>query len=155
MAIQHFSHIAIRVADMERSRRFYRDTLGFAEVSELTVADAPSFRAAGIEHATMHAVFLRREGVVVELQDVRTDAGEPIDVQLSPLGLRHLSLRVSGMDGVLDEVTRGGGSVLVESRHRDPGWQSDVLFINDPDGVRIELLELPGDPSVPPGTPLR
>jgi hypothetical protein len=58
------------------------------------------------------------------------------------------------MDAVLGDVVNGGGTVLHESRHRDPAWQSDVLFVNDPDGVRIELLELPGDPTVLPGTPL-
>jgi glyoxylase I family protein len=151
MGIERFSHVAVRVTDMARSQRFYTDVLGFDAVTELRVEQAPSFRAAGIEDAVMHAVFLRRDGVVVELQDVRHADGSPVSVELSPLGLRHMGLRVHGVDPILDEVVAAGGSVLHESRHRDDEWRSDVVFVLDPDGTRIELVDFPGDPGTPPG----
>ncbi len=32
--------------------------------------------------------------------------------------------------------------------------QSSVVFVLDPDGVRVELIEMPGDPRQPLGEPL-
>ena len=61
------THIGICVSDMERSLRFYRDLLGFRSEHELRVAGEPSdtlLRLAGVD---LHAVYLQRDGVRIEL----------------------------------------------------------------------------------------
>lgn len=154
MTFEHFSHISIRVSDMDRARRFYRETLGFEEVSELRVDNPPSFAEKGIADGSMHAVFLRRDGVVIELQDVRYRSGEMVPGHLHPFGLKHLSLRVTGMDEAAGRVQETGGDVLPWSRFRNDEHRSEVLFVTDPDGTRVELIDVPGDPAAPLGTPL-
>jgi catechol 2,3-dioxygenase-like lactoylglutathione lyase family enzyme len=155
VSFDRFSHISIRVGDMDRSRAFYRDTLGFTEVSELTVEHSPSFNEHGITGATLHAVFLRRDGVVIELQDVRDQAtGDAVSGELHPFGLKHLSLRVTDMAASAQSVVDAGGDVLPWSRLRNPQRGTEVFFVTDPDGTRIELIEMPGDPAAPLGSPL-
>jgi hypothetical protein len=45
-----------------------------------------------------------------------------------------------------------GGRVMQETRVDNPRFSAGAVFVCDPDGVRIELVEQPGDPSVLPGS---
>ena len=66
MPVLAFSHIAIRVSDLDKALAFYRDDLGFRDLSKLVVADTPSFRQAGLDDAEMVAWFLERDRTVIE-----------------------------------------------------------------------------------------
>ena len=49
MSVQRLSHIGVCVSDLERSVKFYRDALGFRELSRLAVEGAESERLLDIE----------------------------------------------------------------------------------------------------------
>jgi hypothetical protein len=41
---------------------------------------------------------------------------------------------------------------ILQRTHIDiPTFEAAAIFITDPDGTLIELVQLPGDPAVPPG----
>ena len=65
---------------------------------------------------------------------------------MNQLGLTHLSLRVDDVDRVaLDDRGPRGHGGAEHSNHGDmPGARLDFLYCTDPDGVRIELMDLPG-----------
>ena len=44
MKIQELGHAVLYVHDLERSRRFYRDTLGFPEIGYVSLAELTSLR---------------------------------------------------------------------------------------------------------------
>ncbi len=47
-----------------------------------------------------------------------------------------------------------GRRVLGAQPYEDnPAWHSKAVFVLDPDGLRIELLQAPGDPDALPGKP--
>ncbi len=140
MSVLAFTHLAIKVRDLDRSVQFYRDLLGFAENSRVEVVGAPSALLIGDPDAKLSAVFLERDGVVVELQQLDAVQGRAEGVNL---GLSHIGFKVSGL-GALTDVLRGAGAVVEEaSRYRDAALGSEVVFVTDPDGVRIELIEVP------------
>jgi catechol 2,3-dioxygenase-like lactoylglutathione lyase family enzyme len=140
MPIQAFTHLAIRVRDLERSVHFYRDLLGFAENSRVEVVGAPSALLIGDPDAKLSAVFLERDGVVVELQ--RLD-GVDTEVEGVNLGLSHIGFKVTDLSGLIDTLRASGAEVLEGSRYRDESLGSEVVFVTDPDGVRIELIAVP------------
>ena len=141
MPIRRFTHVAIRVADLDRSVRFYRDLLGFAERNRHVGAGGPSAMMLGTPGAEIAAVFLERDGTVVELQTLEGD--EPSIVTGIQRGLSHIGFAVSDLPGVLRDVEAAGGRVIEASRYRDDSLGSEVVFVTDPDGTRIELIAAP------------
>ncbi len=65
---------------------------------------------------------------------------------MNQLGLTHLSVRVDDIDTVAEAVESLGGTVVAGTRTTMelPGASLDFVYCTDPDGVRIELMHLPG-----------
>ena len=153
MSIQNFSHLGICVSDLSASGAFYRDALGFEELHGMTVAGADAERLLGLSGVKLDALYLRRDGVVIELLAYEAPGPEAEDGPrpMNRTGLTHLSLRVSDLDQALEAVEASGGHVLRDTETRNPGFHTAVAFVTDPDGTRIELLQMPGDPARLPG----
>lgn len=153
MAIQHLSHIGICVSDLEVSRRFYTELLGFTELHELAVVGPPVETLLEIERADLRALYLERDGVVIELLYFASPGpvGERERRPMNQLGLTHLSFRVDDLDVTLAELRAGGASIVDFTRTRHPGLKAGAIFVTDPDGTRIELVQAPGDPKTLPG----
>jgi lactoylglutathione lyase len=141
-----FSHLGICVSDLERSVRFYRDGLGFEEAESHQVGE--EFGALmEVEKVQLQSRMLRRDGVTIELLGFESPGhtGERTRRPMNQLGLTHLSLRVDDVDGVAATIEALGGVVVRETRTTFdfPGARLDFLYCTDPDGVRIELMDLP------------
>ncbi len=152
MAIQAVSHIGLCVADLPRAERFYVEGLGFAREAALHVAGEPSSQLLDLSDVDLHAVYLLRDGVRIELlhyvapETLEPEAPRPMNAR----GLTHLSLRVDDLEQELDRLSALGARVLPTSRIA-PHPGTGAVFVLDPDGTRIELVQAPGDPRQPPG----
>ncbi len=141
-----FSHLGICVSDLERSVRFYCEGLGFELAQAHTVGDefGPLME---LESVALQSRFLRRDGVSIELLhfDSPGHLGEGERRPMNQLGLTHLSLRVADLDAVALAIESFGGAVVRGTRTTfgDDG-ALDFVYCTDPDGVRIELMRLPG-----------
>ncbi len=62
------------------------------------------------------------------------------------LGLTHLSFRVRGVAGVAARLVELGGAVVDSSRTEIDlgGTALEFVYCTDPDGVRVELMDLGG-----------
>lgn len=156
MAVRHVAHVGICVADLERSRRFYRDALGFAEVSRLETASAPARRLMQVPDADVRAAFFERDGLRIELLHfARPGAAEGERPRpMNQLGLTHVALRVDALDDTVETLRRAGGTPLEDTRMDDPALRARAIIVLDPDGTRLELIEGPGDPAAPVGRPV-
>lgn len=141
------SHIGICVSDAERSLRFYRDVFGFRPVGEIAVRGEPGDTLLRLKDVDLRAIYLEREGVRIELlvyaSPGHTGGGAPR--AMNALGLTHLSLRVDDVDAFLPRLGPAGGSVLADTRIDIPEVQTRAIFVTDPDGTLIELVQQPGD----------
>ena len=152
--IQRLSHVGICVRDLERSLRFYRDLLGFTYVSELRVAGEPSDTLLQLRDVDLRASYLERDGTRIELLHYESPAtvGTERPRPMNQLGLTHLSLRVEDLAGLLDRLRAAGVNVLDRTRIDIPAFGAAAVFVTDPDGTLIELVQAPGDPAAPPGS---
>ncbi len=153
MSIQRLSHIGICVNNLEQSKQFYCEVFGFEQVAELELPDNPSSNTLLELPAThIQAAFLERDGTRLELLYYKTPGQEPVDVKkMNQTGITHLSFRVQQMDDVIAAVEGAGGSYLAQTNVDNPDFMMRACFMLDPNGVRIELLEAPGDPNLLPG----
>jgi catechol 2,3-dioxygenase-like lactoylglutathione lyase family enzyme len=140
-----FNHVGQCVTDLDRSRRFYRDVLGFEPWYEIHPDDELSSKLLRLEPPLgMTAVYLRRDGLVLELLHF---AGAPPaprrDRVMNEPGLTHVSVSVDDVDATLRLVTEHGGEVLEDT---NIGFG---LFVRDPDGQLVEILPMAFRESLP------
>lgn len=143
-------HVGLCVADLERSRRFYRDGLGFAEAGGLEVAGEPTATMLGLEgDLELHAVYLERDGFRIELLHYpRPGHVGPAEARpMNQLGLTHFAIRVADLDQAIAEIERHGGALIEGTRIRNDEYGSDLCYVTDPDGVRLELVQVEVDPT--------
>jgi lactoylglutathione lyase len=142
-----FSHLGICVSDLDLSVRFYCAGLGFEVVATHRVGNEFA-TLLEVEKVELDSRMLRRDGVTIELLSFVTPGhlGERNRRPMNQLGLTHLSLRVDDVDGTASTIERLGGTVVRSTRTTldMPGVELDFLYCTDPDGVRIELMRLPG-----------
>jgi catechol 2,3-dioxygenase len=127
MRVQELGHIVLYVHNLARSAAFYRDVLGW---NQLSLGDVGGKAAAFSSESgrTHHELLLIEVGEDAE----RLPAGRRI-------GLYHFGLKVGDTDDELREALAnlrdGGAEVLGSSDHT----VTHSLYIADPDGNEIEL----------------
>jgi glyoxylase I family protein len=156
MDVQRLTHVGICVSDLERSLRFYRDVLGCKEVGRLEMEGDAVDTLIHLEGVKLRAIYLERDGWRLELIDFPEPGwvGPRAPRPMNQLGLTHLSLRVADLDAVCTQIERAGGGLLAETRFAPPGSRVRAIMAYDPDGMRLELIESPGDPNAVPASPV-
>lgn len=130
------THVGLCVTDLDRSRRFYEQALGFTYQRELAPPDDVTGTLLDIEPPVgLTAVYLTMGAFVLEL--LRYDrTGSPAwrpRVMDEP-GLTHLSITTDDLPATLGLVREHGGDVV------EPSDIGAAIMIRDPDGQLIELL---------------
>jgi glyoxylase I family protein len=153
--IQRLSHLGLCVADLERSLRFYCEGLGFREAGALDLAGEPSATLLQLPGVTLRARWLERDGVRLELLHYPTPGarGDGRARAMNERGFTHLSFRVADVDATATRLEALGGRRLAHTRIDNPRLGMRALFVLDPDGARLELIEGPGDPAALPVPP--
>jgi catechol 2,3-dioxygenase-like lactoylglutathione lyase family enzyme len=135
------SHIGICVSDLERSLRFYCDGLGFSigEAHAIGNEFADALEVPG--QVDLTSQFIRIEGLSIELLRYRSPGaqGHPSESR-NQLGLTHLSFVVADLDASVNRLVECGGTLLGATRTKQEGIE--LLFVSDPDGVRVELMQM-------------
>jgi catechol 2,3-dioxygenase-like lactoylglutathione lyase family enzyme len=139
------SHVGLCVRDLERSLRFFCDGLGFDQVEgfELDNDSAPGLDRSLEVPGRVRVVsqFVQNDTMKIELLHfVEPDVhGTPSAVR-NQVGLTHLSFYVDDLEAATQRLVDHGATVIEETR-ASPGI--DLLFLADPDGVRVELMVPP------------
>jgi catechol 2,3-dioxygenase-like lactoylglutathione lyase family enzyme len=130
------NHIGLCVQDIDRSRRFYEELLGFEYEREIAPPDDVTGRLLQLEPPLgLRAVYLRKDGLVLELLAYAGRQRPRRERPMDEFGLTHISIGAEDYRSLLDRVEALGGTVVADS---DIGV---AVFIRDPDGQLIELLE--------------
>jgi len=126
MEVKELGHVVLYVRDLERSRRFYRDVLGWKEI---TPEGGMRFPAAAFSSGRTHHELLLIE---VGPNAAPIPAGRRV-------GMYHFGLKVGTTDDELrearDTLARSGARVVGAIYH----GVTHSLYIEDPDGHEIEL----------------
>lgn len=143
----HYSHC---VSDIERSRRFYTDVLGFETVFEIDFDDVATAKVMGLDRCAFKGIFMTRDGMRIELIGF-TDPPPDRAVRRrksNEIGHSHLSFYVTSLDDALRELRAKGVPVDEETRQVLPSG-IECCVVRDPDGFPIEIVEVPSLDLVP------
>lgn len=115
------SRILLRPSDPDRSRRFYRDVLGLAVYREFGDRDDPGL------------VFFLGNGFL------------EVSGRSKGNGARNLDLWIQVRDVAAEhERLQQAGAAILQAPQREP-WGLEEMWIADPDGVRIVMVQVPDD----------
>ncbi|HEX9794598.1 MAG TPA: VOC family protein [Planctomycetota bacterium] len=121
------AHTMLRVRDLERSLSFYRDFLGLREVRRSPIGD----------EATL--LFLEDESGHHQIELTWNHDGREYELG-NQFG--HLAFHVDDLAPVVAEIERRSWWF----RRSKPESRSRYVFVKDPDGYDIEILERPAPP---------
>jgi len=142
-----YNHTGQVVTDLERSKRFYQEVLGFRPWYEITPPDAATAKLSCLTPPLgVTASYLVLDGFVLELMHHSAPgAGAPFRARtMNEPGLTHLSISVDDVRATAARAVEHGGRIVEES---DIGV---AIFIRDPDGQLLELLPTSYRASLPP-----
>jgi lactoylglutathione lyase len=125
--MSRYLHTSIFVSDMDASIAFYRDKLG------LKLLDGPIHYPGNADMAFVGASWDSYIELVYDLED-----HPPYEI-----GNRyeHLALEVDGDLPAVVEKLRAQGVKIVKEPKKSPGGTRWIAFIEDPNGIPVELLE--------------
>lgn len=123
MKVHELGHVVLYVRDLDRSRHFYGEVLGFDEI-DLDMRGAAAFSSGRTHHELL-------------LIEVGEDAA-PIPPGRR-VGMYHIGLKVGTTDddlrAALADLDAAGVAVLGASDHT----VTHSLYLEDPDGNEVEL----------------
>jgi catechol 2,3-dioxygenase-like lactoylglutathione lyase family enzyme len=143
-----FHHFGLTCADADRSIAFYRDVFGMTLVADRQV-ERGGFVAdvTGIEGARVRIVHLSGYGVNLEFLEFSEPEGEPRPRELNHTGSAHTCFVTDDLEAECARLLALG--VKVRSKDRRPvsvvGGPNDGgkgLYVEDPDGIPIEIIQL-------------
>jgi catechol 2,3-dioxygenase-like lactoylglutathione lyase family enzyme len=142
MKVHSFSHVAITVADLNRTVRFYADVFGAPVVGVNCDHDPARLRTFfGVESDApeLKIGWIRVPGgATIEVFEFRP--GRPgQDVEWSRQGLTHLSFNVRGTDRWHRSLVEKGVEIVSPPEASPKGHT--FFFVKDPDGNLIELID--------------
>lgn len=134
MEIKDLGHVVLYVRNLQRSVAFYRDMLGFRQITPDAMPGFPAAAFASASGRTHHELLLIEVG----------DDATPIPGGRR-VGMYHFGLKVGDSDDELRDALRAvqdaGATVVGTSDHT----VTHSLYIQDPDGNEIELyVDVPG-----------
>jgi glyoxylase I family protein len=142
LALRDFSHITVRVSDLERALAFYRDGLGLRPIFDVSL-DGPGLEAVtGVAGATGRMVGLLAPGrgkLCIELLGFEHPRSERAP-QGRYTGYANISLSVDDLDAAYAACIARGLRPL--QKPVEVGGVR-MFFLADPDGTPIELIQFP------------
>lgn len=146
-ALTRVHHTGITVSDIEQSIAFYRDVMEMELVSRQETDGGYVADIVGYPNAKTLKAYLRVPGDehhVLELFQYLEPAGEALDAQSKNVGAAHVCLVVDDLHAYVEMLEEKGFDrfvsrpIHVDAGPSRGGW---ALYLKDPDGIRIELLQ--------------
>ena len=141
-------HTGITVTSLERSLAFWRDGLGFELSHRPHQTGRLASEITGVPDAEISIAVLKGYGHKIELLEYLAPPGRK---HLSPrpcdVGSVHVALLVDDLDAVLKAIAKLGWNAAGEPQVLTTGPNSGkrVVYVRDPDGTTIELMQLPAE----------
>jgi len=141
-------HTGITVSNLERSLAFWRDVLGFELSHTAHQAGEMAKEITGVAGAEIKlAVVKAPDGHKIELLEYLAPPGRKQDVHLRPCDVSHVhvALIVDDLDAVLQKIAESGWKAagIPQTLTAGPNAGKRVVYVRDPDGTTIELMQQP------------
>jgi catechol 2,3-dioxygenase-like lactoylglutathione lyase family enzyme len=140
-------HTGITVSNLERSLAFWREVLGFEFSHTAHQKGEMAQEITGVEGAEIKLAVLRAPGGhKIELLEYLAPADRKhTDIRPCDVGSVHIALLVHDLDAVLERIAASDWKAAgkPQTLQSGPNAGKRVVYVRDPDGTTIELMQLP------------
>jgi catechol 2,3-dioxygenase-like lactoylglutathione lyase family enzyme len=141
-------HTGITVSNLERALDFWRDVLGFEYSHRAHQTGERVEQITGVIGSELKLAVLKTPGGhKIELLEYLApdDRKQRNDSRPCDLGHVHVALVVDNLDSVLETIAASGWKAAGEPQTLTVGPNAGkrVVYVRDPDGTTIELMQLP------------
>lgn len=151
-------HVSVTCADLDRSVAFYRDVLGLRLLGRGSAEEPELSVLTGLAGTRLRWAELDLGGgQVLELVEYLHPRGGRLEPSVHEAGSGHLALAVEDIDAAYARLLAAGARVRSEPvRLTEEGdWNGvRVVYLSDPDGVTVELVERPEVIRLPEAEPV-
>ncbi|HET9419128.1 MAG TPA: VOC family protein [Chthoniobacterales bacterium] len=145
-------HTGITVSNLECSLRLWRDVLGFELSHTPHHTGKLASEVTGVPGAEISIAVLKGYGHKIELLEYLAPADRKRHVDLRPcdVGHVHVALLVDDLDAVLEKLAASEWKPAgkAQTLTAGPNAGKRVVYVRDPDGATIELMQPPADSPV-------
>ena len=132
-------HVGITVRDLDRAIAFYRDVLGLDVIATFSVGGTAFATGVGVDGASAEFAHLDAGDVRLELVTYEPKGASRASPQVNQPGAAHVGLSVDDLDAVFEGLPDGVDPVS-EPQTTESGTR--IMFLRDPEGNLVELLEV-------------
>ncbi|GAD51807.1 glyoxalase family protein [Halarchaeum acidiphilum MH1-52-1] len=132
-------HFGITVSDLDEALAFYRDVLGLDVLAEFEVSGEAFAEGVAVEGASADFAHLDADGARVELVSYDPAGDDVRGGAVNDTGATHLGLSVPDLDAFHESLPDDVETLADGPRTTASG--TTILFVRDPDGNLIEVLE--------------
>jgi glyoxylase I family protein len=146
--VRGIHHAGIVVSDIHRAIDFYTQILGLELMAELTPPNSgPQLeKVLALPGARLHAGAMLRAGAsAIELHEFEAPEWDgPVPVPSHAIGAQHVAFWCDDVTVEKAAIESRGGMFMTDINVVDSGPFAGLrtAFIRDPDGIRIEFLEV-------------
>ena len=131
--------LGLCVADLQKSVDFYTKALGFKDLG-MSQSVGKALAIPAQTDSPLNVAFVQRGGLAIELlhfAEHKKQVHHPMDQP----GLTNLTIALDSLEPAVTLVKQYGGTIIekTQARFGIPGNGADIVFCEDPDGVRIGL----------------
>jgi len=139
-------HTGITVSNVERSLEFWRDVLGFELSHRAHQKGELAEQITGVAGAEILIAVVKAPGHKIELLEYRApEDRKRLDARPCDVGAVHVALVVDELDPILERIAASGWKAAGKPQTLTVGPNAGkrVIYVRDPDGTTIELMQMP------------
>jgi catechol 2,3-dioxygenase-like lactoylglutathione lyase family enzyme len=155
--VRSIFHVGFVVRDLDASLRFYCEGLGLVLRHRQLQHNAYTRSLVGYPDAALEIAQLRLSDVdpppsghILELICYERPESGPVDLERSTIGAGHLAFVVDDITETSERLKALGAQLINEPIYIAEGINTGgrAVYLYDPDGVCLELQQLPGSSEV-------
>jgi catechol 2,3-dioxygenase-like lactoylglutathione lyase family enzyme len=140
-------HTGITVSNLEKSLAFWREVLGFELSHTAHQIGELAREITGVADAEIKLAVLRSPGghKIELLEYLAPPDRKRVDLRPCDIGHVHVALLVDDLDDVLERIAASGWKAAgkPQTLQSGPNAGKRVVYVRDPDGTTVELMQLP------------
>lgn len=148
--INEVMHIGMTVSDLEQSKKFYGDVLGFKFVGQIEMQGTESDILFGRKNVRAKVAYMNGSDQLmappVELIQFMDVDSKKDEMSLFKTSISELCFRVDDIEETYNELKDKGVEFLSKPCYmdfrKDGLGESKAVYLKDPDGIILELMQV-------------
>ena len=132
-------HAGLTVGELERSVDFYTKYFGLRVLSRNELRGRMISAQTDLEGAVMDTALLAGDNALLELLCYRSPEGRPAGLRACDPGAAHVCMVVADLDATYEAMRADG--VPLHARPAQLGAGTKMMYVRDPDGIMVEVIQ--------------